>query len=305
MTIKPLFALSLAGLLTLSACQRTTAKLPATMSAQTSFDWQGHRGARGLAPENSIPGFLKALEFPQITTLELDLAVSQDSQLILSHEPWLSHEICSWPDGRPVSKSEEDQLLIYHMRADALAHYDCGSRGHPRFPEQQKTSVIKPTLRAVVQAVNNWCQQRNRPLPAYNIEIKSRPEWDNVKTPTPEVFARLVVEEIQRLGIRERACVQSFDVRSLQAVHRLDAQLTTALLVENKHGLEANLQALGYVPPIYSPNYSLADAETIRLAHAKGMRIIPWTVNNPQDMKKLIALGVDGIITDYPDRIPR
>lgn len=307
MMIKPLVAcaLSLAGLLALAACQRTAAKLPASMPANTSFDWQGHRGARGLAPENSIPGFLKALEFPQITTLELDLAVSQDSQLIVSHEPWLSHEICSWPDGRPVSKADEDQLLIYRLRADDLARYDCGSRGHSRFPEQQKMSAVKPSLRAVVQAVENWCRQHNRPLPAYNIEIKSRPEWDDVKTPAPEAFARLVMEEIQRLGIRERACVQSFDVRSLQAVHRLDAQLTTALLVENNLGLEANLQALGYVPPIYSPNHQLVDAETVRLAHAKGMRVIPWTVNDTQDMKKLIALGVDGIITDYPDRIPR
>ncbi len=307
MTTKPLitYTLSLASLLALDACQQTTAKLPNYMSANTSFDWQGHRGARGLAPENSIPGFLKALEFPQITTLELDLAVSQDSQLIVSHEPWLSHEICSWPDGRPVSKADEDLLIIYHLRADDLARYDCGSRGHSRFPEQQKISTVKPTLQAAVQAVENWCRQHNRPLPAYNIEIKTRPEWDDLKTPVPEAFARLVVEEIQRLGIRKRACVQSFDVRSLQAVHRLDPQLTTALLVENNLGLEANLQILGYIPPIYSPNHQLVNAETVHLAHAKGMRIIPWTVNDTQDMKKLVDMGVDGIITDYPDRIPQ
>lgn len=270
----------------------------------TTFDWQGHRGARGLAPENTVPSFLKALEFPLVSTLELDVVVSKDQQLIVSHEPWISHEICSHAAGKAVQKSEEAALNILQMTAAEIAAFDCGSRGHTRFPEQTAMPAYKPTLKEVVKAVEDYCAARNRPLPQYNIEIKSSPEWDEVKTPAPAVFARLTVEEIRRLGIAGRTCVQSFDPRSLHEVHSLAPDMVTALLVENLRGLEENVKELGYTPTIYSPYFKLVNAETVKNAHAKKMRIIPWTVNETADMQALIRLGVDGIITDYPNRIP-
>ncbi len=289
-------------MLSMAACHLKNTTTP-TMPVAT-FDWQGHRGARGLMPENTIPAFLKALEYPKITTLELDLAVSKDSQLVVSHEPWMSHEICRKPGGGDVTQAEEATFNILGMTYAEIESFDCGSRGHSRFPEQQKTPAAKPTLPQVIEAVERYCAERKRPLPNYNIEIKSQPGWDNHKTPPPAVFARLVVEEIRRLGIADRTCVQSFDKRTLREVHQLDSLLTTALLVENLLGLEANVEELGYVPPIYSPYHKLVTAQTVRNAHAKGMRLIPWTVNETADMLALIKLGVDGIITDYPDRIP-
>ena len=117
-----------------------------------TFDWQGHRGARGLLPENTIPAFLKALEFPKLTTLELDLAVSKDNQLIVSHEPWMSALICSHPDGRPVEEDEEQELRIYEMTLAQIQAFDCGQRGNANFPEQTPQAVFKPTLEAVVKA---------------------------------------------------------------------------------------------------------------------------------------------------------
>ncbi|HRJ13703.1 MAG TPA: glycerophosphodiester phosphodiesterase family protein [Saprospiraceae bacterium] len=292
-----------AALFLLAACTPRPANMPA-MNHPTAFDWQGHRGARGLAPENTVPSFLKALEFPLVSTLELDVVISKDRQVIVSHEPWMSHEICSHAGGKAVQKSEEETLIILQLTAAEIAAFDCGSRGHTRFPEQEAMQAAKPTLEQVVQAVAEYCAAHNRPLPQYNIEIKSQPAWDEVKTPAPALFARLVVDEIRRLSIAGHTCVQSFDPRSLREVHRLAPDMVTALLVENVRGLEQNVKELGYVPTIYSPYFKLVNAETVKNAHAQKMRIIPWTVNETADMQALIRLGVDGIITDYPNRIP-
>lgn len=290
-------------MLFLAACTPRPANTPA-MNPTAAFDWQGHRGARGLSPENTVPSFLKALEFPLVSTLELDVVISKDRQVIVSHEPWMSHEICSHAGGKAVLKSEEETLNIFQLTAAEIAAFDCGRRGHSRFPEQEAMPAAKPTLEEVVKAVAEYCAAHSRSLPQYNIEIKSRPEWDGVKTPAPAVFAGLVVEEVRRLGIAGHTCIQSFDPRSLREVHRLAPDMVTALLVENLRGLEQNVKELGYVPSIYSPYFKLVNAGTVKNAHAKKMRIIPWTVNETADMRALIQLGVDGIITDYPNRIP-
>ena len=111
-----------------------------------TIDWQGHRGARGLLPENTIPAFLKALEYP-VRTLELDVVVSKDQRIILSHEPWFSEHICSKPNGQAVSASEAPTLKIYEMDYATIQSYDCGQRGNERLPEQQPLAVAKPDLR--------------------------------------------------------------------------------------------------------------------------------------------------------------
>lgn len=268
-----------------------------------SFDWQGHRGARGLLPENTVPSFIKALEYPQVATLELDLAVSQDSLLVVSHEPWMSHHICSHPDGRPVEAAEEDSLLLFGMPYEVIQGYDCGLRGNERFPQQVPMAVYKPLFRDVVRQVDNYCKEKQRPLPRFNIEIKHAPAYDGVKAPAPYTFAQLVAAELKALGIEGRSCVQSFDVRPLQHLHKMSPGQTTALLVENPNGVAVNLEALGYTPEIYSPYYKMVTAGVVEEVHQRGMKLIPWTVNDTVTMKALIQLGVDGIITDYPNLI--
>lgn len=274
-------------------------------STPNNFDWQGHRGARGLAPENSVAAFLRALEYPEITTLELDVAISADSQVVVSHEPWMSETICTHPDGRAVEEVEAKSLNLHRMRYEEIQGFDCGQRGHVRFPEQQKQATVKPLLRDVIAATDAYCKKYRRPLPRFNIEIKSEPEWDGIYTPAPDEFARLVLAEIDAAGIRNRTCIQSFDKRALQAVQRLAPKLTLALLIEDADGVGAQLEALGFKPAVYSPYYQLVTAHLVQAVHEAGMRIIPWTVNETETMKSLIALGVDGIITDYPNRIPR
>jgi glycerophosphoryl diester phosphodiesterase len=276
-----------------------------TMSATPiATDWQGHRGARGLLPENTIPAMLKALEYP-VTTLECDLAVTSDSQLVLSHEPWMSAEICSHPDGKPVTDAEAEQLLIYQMPLSKVKTFDCGKRGHPRFPRQMAMPAIKPALAQMVEAVDAYCKAQHRSLPNFNIEIKSEPEWYGQRCPEPKVFARLLLQELNRLGITARTCIQSFDPAVLNEVHAQAPEVITAFLVENPEGVEANLQRLTYTPPIYSPDYKLLQADIVTVLHKKSMKVIPWTVNDPETMQTLLKWGVDGIITDYPDLIPK
>lgn len=270
-----------------------------------AFDWQGHRGARGLVPENTIPAFLKALEFPKVKTLEMDVVISSDRGIMVSHDPWMSAEICSHPNGNPVTPEEQNELNLFKMTTDEIGLYDSGLRPHSRFPQQQKMAVSKPTLKAVVATVNDYCKKHKHVFPQYNIEIKSQPDWDNIYTPTPDIFAQLVVQEVKNLGIKEKTCIQSFDIRSLKAVHAIDPTITLAYLVETPVSLREALQQIGFTPNIYSPYYGLLSDENLKAAHEAGMKVIPWTVNDPELMKQLILRGVDGIITDYPNLIPQ
>jgi glycerophosphoryl diester phosphodiesterase len=279
--------------------ENTTTML--TIPAQ--FDWQGHRGARGLLPENSIPGFLKALEFP-IRTLELDVVVSRDKQVVVSHEPWMSAEICTHPDGRSaVQPNEAKSLNLYRMDYGQIRLYDCGSRGNARFPEQLPQPVYKPTLKAVVEEAESACARMNRSLPNYNIELKAMPEWDQLMTPEPAEFCRLVLEVLKEARVLDRTSIQSFDVRILREMRRQAPTLKLVYLVEQSAGLAEDLRRLGFSPAIYSPHFLLLNEEVVAQAHEQGMQVVPWTVNEPDQMELLIRMGVDGIITDYPNRI--
>jgi len=266
------------------------------------FDWQGHRGARGLVPENTVPAFLKALEF-NIRTLEMDAAISSDGQVIISHEPWFSHEITSLPNGEPLLDEMEKDHLIHEMPVEKIRQFDVGQRGNQRFPDQVKMKVNKPTLEEVVKAVSQYCTENKMEQPFYNIEIKSRPEWDIKLSPVPAEFAKILIDEINRLGIHDRACIQSFDTRSLLAVNDLDKTIMTAYLIENIHPFEENMSRLDFMPTIYSPYFQLVTDSLVAQVHQRGMKLIPWTVNKAADLQRIKDLGVDGIITDYPNLI--
>lgn len=273
-------------------------------SEMKMIDWQGHRGARGLAPENSIPAFLKALTFPAIQTLEMDVVISRDRQVVVSHEPWISPVICQQPDGEEIPGGDEEPTYkIMQMSYDEIAAFNCG-KTHPQFPSQNSTETNKPLLTNVIQVVREYCERMNRPMPFFNIEIKSRPEWDGVFTPEPPVFAELVLEVIREQGVEDQTCIQSFDARSLEEVHRQAPDITTAYLVEQSGRVERRLRELSFSPDIYSPYYRLVNQKMVTALHEKGIRVIPWTVNDRNVMRELIALGVDGIITDYPNLIP-
>ena len=275
--------------------------------ARPNYDLQGHRGCRGLMPENTIPAFLKALDLG-VTTLELDVVISQDGQVVVSHEPYFNAEFSSKPDGTPVTKDEQKGLNLYRMPYAEIERYDVGSKGNPRFPEQQKQPVAKPLLSEVIVAAEAYGKQKNSVAFSYNIELKSDEKEYDLSQPRPAEFCRLVNAVFEKVGLpASRVIIQSFDFAVLQEWNRqAEAQklmpVRLAVLVENVRGVAHNLKKLGFKPAIYSPYFKLLKRESINQLHQQGILVVPWTVNNVPDMRRMLDLGVDGLITDYPNR---
>lgn len=265
------------------------------------FDIQGHRGARGLMPENTIPAFLMALD-SGVTTVELDVAITKDKQVVVSHEPWMSAAICLNSEGKSYTEKEEKQYNIYQMMYEEVKQFDCGSKVNERFPNQVKLKVSKPLLRDVIVAVEYQIKNNSSYEVDYNIEIKSSQDGDNKLHPSVEEYSDLVYNLVDEYIPLERLVIQSFDFRVLKYWHHKYPGIRLAALVENTKSIEANLADLGFRPSVYSPSYKLLSREKVAYLHQHKIRVIPWTVNEISDMLSLKGMGVDGIITDYPDR---
>lgn len=265
------------------------------------LDVQGHRGARGLVPENTIPAFIRALE-EGVTTLELDVVITKDKQVVISHEPYMSASICSKPNGQPVTNNEMEQFNIYQMTYAEVSRFDCGIRGNSRFPEQQKMAVSKPLLVDMIKQVEDYLAEKGLPKVSYNIELKSTPKGDGISHPQVEEFADIVQTVLDQVLTNDRYTIQCFDFRVLKYYHQKYPDVDLVALVENMKGVKGNLKELGFVPEVYSPYHALLSRKDIEICHQEGMKVIPWTVNDRDRMEKLVNWGVDGIITDYPDR---
>ncbi len=266
------------------------------------FDKQGHRGCRGLMPENTIPAMLKALDLG-VTTLEMDVVITKDKKVILSHEQWFGQEITTKPDGSYMGEREERKFNIYWMTYPETQTFDVGIKPHPRFPQQQKIKVTKPLLEDVIDSIKKDMMTRKRPFPYYNIETKTSPEFDGVFNPKPEEFVELLMTVIKAKQIEDPVIIQSFDFRTLQYLHKHYPAIKTAMLIEDfdKRSLNDQLEALGFIPTIYSPAKELVNEKLIKKCHQLKIKIIPWTVNTKEDIKKYTLMGVDGIISDYPN----
>ena len=266
------------------------------------FDVQGHRGARGLLPENTIPGFLLALELG-VSTLETDVVISRDGEVVLSHDPWFSSDFSALPSGERIPKHLQYAHRIFEMDYATVSTYDCGLP-NPRFPHQKVGRSVKPLLREMIREAERFAADRGLPPVHYHVETKTSPAGDQILHPEPAEFVQALVSVLEQEGVLERTIIQSFDPRTLRVVNGDDVPLRTSLLVARGDylGIEADLELLGFRPDVYSPDYRLVNERLVRDAHALGMEVIPWTINDPADMIRLRELGVDGLITDYPDR---
>lgn len=275
-----------------------------TAAFPDEFDAQGHRGARGLLPENTIDGFLLALDLG-MTTLEMDAVVSADGVVVLSHDPTMSADICSHPDGRPVTSREARDLILFSMTFEQIRSFDCGSRGHPDFPEQRAQPAEKPELSAVFSAAEAHARDLGRSLPFYNIETKSSPSGDGIYHPGPAEFSDALMSAARDAGVAERVTIQSFDERTLLHARSVEWEGSISLLVGRykRGGFARHVDRLGFLPDIYSPDHRRVDSRLLDEARDAGVRVIPWTINEVDRMIELIELGVDGLITDYPDRL--
>lgn len=265
------------------------------------FDVQGHRGARGLKPENTISAFLAALDLG-VTTVELDVVISKDKQVVVSHEPWMAAQICTDTKLQPIAIDKQRAYNIYRMTYDSIRRFDCGSKPSALFPQQESKTSPKPLLRDVMIAVENHIKNYSRYEVDYSIEIKYVAAEAGIFHPSVEEFSDLVYNEIDQYLPLNRVVIQCADVQVLQYWNKKYPDVRLSLLVENVLSCNQNLHLLGFNPSIYSPSYKLLTQEAINELHKRKIRVIPWTVNETSEILRLRSMGVDGVITDYPDR---
>ena len=294
-------------------------------SAQTApFDLQGHRGARGLLPENTLPAFEKAMALG-VSTLELDVGVSKDGVVVISHDRALNPDITRDASGAYLTAP----VLVNRLTLAELKTYDVGrinpeSAYAKRFPDQQPADGTRmPALSTLFKHVKKQGNSKVR----FNIETKISPD-QHTDTVSPAVFARKLLDVIREHGMQSRVTVQSFDWRTLQIIQELQKgqgkRVKTSCLtaqqpwtdnitpVAGKKSWLGSIKAAEHadVPEMvkaagcdtWSPYFADINAQLVKKAQALGLIVMPWTVNEPKDMEAMLGLGVDGLITDYPDR---
>lgn len=276
-----------------------------TIPARRRTEVHGHRGCRGLRPENTLPGFLHALALG-VDVLEMDVVISADRQVVVSHDPWLAACLCRDAAGRRIAPARERQHNLYRMPYATVRQCDCGSWAAPGFPTQQPVSAAKPLLREVLAATEAAPRPPGGPPPRYSVEIKCSPDGDNLYHPAPAPFLALVLAELTAAAVLARTTLLCFDPRVLRLARAQAVPgLAVCLLSEDGRPWPAAVAGLGFQPDVFGPNYQTATptavAELRRLYPGTGL--VPWTVNVPGDMQRLLSLGVDGITTDYPDRL--
>ncbi|MBD0824929.1 glycerophosphodiester phosphodiesterase family protein [Aestuariibaculum marinum] len=292
--------LTLCALISIISCRSKEDKVVAEKIHK--IEVQGHRGERGNLPENSIEAFLGALQ-KGVDVLELDVVVSKDQKVVVSHEPFMSALYMSKPSGEPVIKEEEKSFNLYEMTYDSIKAFDGGSRGNPKFPNQQKIKTYKPLLSEVFKVIESEIKSENLTQVKYNIEIKSAEAVYGIYQPQPAEFVDLVTQVIAENRMENRVNIQSFDPIILNVLHKKCPDVEIAYLV-SKGSIKNNLKHLNFKPNIYSPNFKLiTNKQSVDSLRNMNVKLIPWTVNNMEDIKQQIQLKVDGIITDYPERV--
>jgi len=267
--------------------------------AAQAFDLQGHRGARGLAPENTLPAFAAALSIG-VTTLELDVGVTRDGVVVVHHDRRLNPDIARGPDGRWL---EQRGPAIHSLDYADLQRFDLGrlkpGSDYARpLPAQQALDGTHAPMLAEVFAL---ARKAGNHAVRFNIETKISPQAPDETLPPP-AFARAVIAEIRKAGVAARSSIQSFDWRTLAVVQAEAPDIATVYLTErNFPDAPARVRASG--GRIWSPNFNAVDAPTLEQARALGLRVIVWTVNQPAQIAALLDLGVDGIISDRPDLV--
>src|SRR5580700_1833527 len=243
----------------------------------------GHRGARARRPENTLPAFEYAIA-QGVDALEMDMAVTKDSVIVISHDPILEPPVCTGPQKSAVIR----QLTLAEVR-----RWDCGALQNPRFPAQQTVPGTRmPTLDDVFRLAPRGAFD-------YNIETKSFPDKPEF-TPPPEEFARLVLQKIRQYKLEQRTILQSFDFRTLVAMRKLAPEIRLSALVENDARDFVAIAAEAGDAEIVAPDFHLVTPQKVEEAHQAGVQVVPWTANAPADWDMLIQAKVDAIISDDP-----
>lgn len=265
------------------------------------FSAEAHRGGRGLWPENTIIAMQNAMKIDGITTLEMDTHITKNGKVVVTHDDYLSPGFMLTPDGKEIPATDAKKYPVFQMDYNDLKQFDLGTKPLAGFPNQQKIKTHIPLLADLIDAVQKDIKTNKTKQFFYNIETKCDAKGDGVTNPDPAVFVKLLMDIIEKKKITPYVVIQSFDKRTIQIIHEKYPNVKTSFLVANKKTYEENIADLGYKPFILSPVWQMVSEELIKKAHADGVKVIPWTANKVEDMNALRALGVDGIISDYPD----
>ena len=294
----------LASLLGLSAfffACKTTGKMSASKHTYPSFLKIGHRGTRGLMPENTIPAMTKGLEVGA-NVVEVDVHLTKDGKVIVYHDASFNPDYTTKPNGDPITKEERKNLIFYQMEYKDIKPFVIGMKPYPLFPQQQRIATYTPLLSELIDSTEAFTRSKGLPAAYYLVEIKSSEKTDGKEQPSPEEFMNVLMAELEPKNLGDRLILQSFDMRPLQVLHKRNPGLALGFLTDKKNvSFEENIQQLGFNPTFYNPHFSLATPELIKKCHDKNIKITPWTINEPADIKRIKELGVDGIITDYPN----
>jgi glycerophosphoryl diester phosphodiesterase len=261
-----------------------------------SFEKMAHRGGSALMPENTIIAMQNALDFG--VSLEMDLYLSKDKQVFVYHDDKLSPKFGSNPDGTPVTQEQAAKKKIIDFTYAELKPYDMGIRAHPDFPRRKRVKAGIPLFSELIDSVESYARSGGLRLPNYSIEIKV----PNASL-APRYKADLVdsaIRIIRAKNILARVIVQSFDIEVLEYLHKEYPLVKAAYLVGQGDYLD-NLKKLSFTPTAYSPPYQLVTPELIAYCHTNNMQVVTWTVNNKKDIERLRQMGVDVVMSDYPD----
>jgi len=264
----------------------------------------GHRGCRGLRPENTLPAFLYALSLG-VEALELDVVISADEQVVVAHEPWLAAHLGPGPDGLPIPPEQARAHRLFELPYAVVRQCPVGDWPLPGFPEQQPALTYRPLLSEVFRATEAAARAQGRPPVSYSVEVKSTTAGDGCWHPAPARFVALVLAELSAAGVLNRTTLLSFDARILREARLVCPALRLCLLAETTVPLAHQIQALGFVPDVLGPAFGLLSAPRVaELASVfPALRLVPWTVNELSDLRRVLSWGVAGITTDYPDRL--
>lgn len=262
----------------------------------------GHRGEAAHFPENSIEGFLSAVK-KGVDALELDVVISADKKVIVSHEAFMASHYMLDPRGNPIPKEKEYDYNLYRMPYDSIRKFDGGSKRNSKFPRKKKVKTYKPSLEEVIDRVDGFTAQSSHSPVIYMIELKSNPKNYGIYQPYPKEFVDLVMQVVIQKGIEKRTIIKSFDPNILNMVRESYPEVSTSFLVSKK-GIEKNLSRLNFTPDYYGAHHRLIkNHRFVDSVKSMNMKLIPWTVNRKTRIRKMLSYGVDGIITDYPERV--
>ncbi len=267
-------------------------------NAQDSAQFFGHRGCRGLLPENSIESFNKAIELG-VDGIEWDVVVSKDKKLVISHEPYIDASYCLDKNGKDISAAEGKKVNFYNLTVEEIQKYDCGSKGNSKFPEQKSINTYKPTVQEAFKKID---------FKSVTIlfEIKSETKDYGTYQPEPKEYARIIANEVKDFEYNSNIIFMSFDALLLEELHQILPDYRYVYLTYKPFvSIDSFLKEITFKPYALGMYYPTIRKKDVQKAKKENIDIYAWTVNDKKKSDKLIRYGVSGIITDYPDRVKK